>query len=140
VIAAASSAQSLVDIKNFKTGAIICDVGYPKNTSYLTQPRKDVFAFSGGLCQLPEPFDMGFDIGLPSKDILYGCFAEAVILSLENRYENFSEGKGQIAPAQIREIQEMGEKHGFGVAPFYWGDRLMTERDVESIRSHAGCH
>lgn len=47
VVAAASSSQSFVDIKNFRPGSIICDVGYPKNTSYMTTFRNDLFAFSG---------------------------------------------------------------------------------------------
>ncbi len=136
VIAAASSSKALVDIKNFKPGSVICDVGYPKNTSYMTAYRNDVFAFSGGLCELPSPFDMGFNIGLPSPKVLYGCFAEAIILSLEDRYESFSRGKGLITPEQIEIIKLIGEKHGFRLAPFYWGDRLVSEQDVLSIRAN----
>ena len=136
VIAAASSSQSLVDIKNFKPGAIVCDVAYPKNTSYMTAYRDDIFAFAGGLCQVPIPFDLGFDIGLPAKTVLYGCFAEAIILSLEERYENYSQGKGLITMEKIQEIKSIGAKHGFGVAPFYWGDRLMREEDIVSIRKN----
>ncbi len=136
VIAAASSSKSLVDIKSFKAGSVICDVAYPKNISYMTSYRKDVFAFSGGLCEVPTPFDLGFDIGLPSKTILYGCFAEAIILSLEERYEDFSQGKGKITPEQIEDIRQMAEKHGFRLAPFYWGDRLVSDQDILSIRSN----
>lgn len=140
VIAAASSSRSLVDIRRFKPGVVICDVAYPKNTSYMTAYRNDIFAFSGGLCEVPTPFDLGFDIGLPSKDILYGCFAEAIMLSLEGRYENFSRGKGLIDPEKIEEIHSIGERHGFRLAPFYWGDRLVTEKDIVSIRSNVrGC-
>jgi predicted amino acid dehydrogenase/ribosome-associated toxin RatA of RatAB toxin-antitoxin module len=136
VIAAASSSQSLVEMKSFKPGAVICDVGYPKNISYQAAERKDVFAFSGGLCEVPTPFDLGFDIGLPTKSILYGCFAEAIILSLEGHYENFSRGKGHLTPEQIETIRAMGEKHGFRLAPFYWGDRLMTGREILAIREN----
>lgn len=136
IIACASTSQSLVDIKNIKPGAVVCDVAYPKNTSYLTVHRNDIFAFSGGLAEVPSPFDLGFDIGLPSKSILYGCFSEAIILSLEDRYENFSRGKGNLEPDQIEEIRTIAEKHGFRLAPFYWGDRLMTEKDIADIRSH----
>ncbi len=136
VIAAASSSHSLVDIKNFKPGSVICDVAYPKNISYMTVYRNDIFSFAGGLCSVPTPFDLGFDIGLPSKDILYGCFAESIILSLEDRYENFSQGKGFIEPEKIEEIRLMGEKHGFKIAPFYWGDRLVPEEDIVSIRGN----
>ncbi len=132
VVAAASSAQSLVDIRNLKPGSVVCDVAYPKNISYLTAQRHDVFAFSGGLCEVPTPFDLGFDIGLPSTKILYGCFSEAIILGLEDRYENFSRGKGHITPEQIEAIKAMGEKHGFRLAPFYCGDRPVTDKEVRS--------
>lgn len=136
VIAAASSSQSLVDIKNFKSGAIVCDAAYPKNTSYMTAYRNDIFAFAGGLCRVPTLFDLGFDIGLPAKTVLYGCFAEAIILSLEERYENFSQGKGLITLEKIEEIKSIAAKHGFHLAPFYWGDRLMREEDIVSIRKN----
>lgn len=68
--------------------------------------------------------------------MLYGCFAEAIILSLEDRYENFSEGRGKITAEKIEEIKVMGEKHGFRLSPFYWGDRLMTEKEVSAIRDN----
>ncbi len=136
VIAAASSSQSLVDLKCFKPGSIICDVAYPKNTSYMTAYRNDIFAFAGGMCEAPSSFDLGFDIGLPSKNVLYGCFAEAMILSLEERYENYSHGKGRITQENMQEIRSMGAKHGFRVAPFYWGDRLMREEDIMAIRKN----
>lgn len=137
VIAAASSATSLVNIDNIKPGAVVCDVGYPKNISYRAKRREDILVFSGGLTSLPTPFNLGFDVGLPSPNILYGCFAEAIILSLEKRYENFSEGKGKIMPEKIELIEKMASKHGFGPAPFYSGDELIDDKDVELIYTRA---
>ena len=136
VIAAASSAQSLVNIGNFKPGSVICDVAYPKNISHLFAQRNDLFAFSGGLCELPSPFAIGFDTGLPTKMILYGCFSEAMILSLEGRYEDYSRGKGLITPQQIETIRMIGAKHGFKLAPFYSGERQISDEEVRSIRSN----
>lgn len=130
IIAAASSSQSVVDINLIKPGAVVCDVGYPKNISYITKGRKDIFVFSGGLTSVPTPFDLGFDVGLPSPHILYGCFAEAIILSLEGRYENYSQGKGKIQPEKVEEIHAMADKHGFRLAPFYWGDELIDEKTI----------
>lgn len=130
IMAAASASQSVVDVNLIKPGAVVCDVAYPKNISYTTKGRSDIFVFSGGLCTVPTPFNLGFDVGLPSPNILYGCFAEAIILSLEERYEKFSEGKGKIQPKKIEEIQAMGEKHGFRLAPFYWGDELVDEQSI----------
>ena len=133
VIAAASSTSSIVDIQCIKPGAIVCDVGYPKNISYTTCDRSDILIFSGGTCSLPSEFDTGFDIGLPSSKVLYGCFAEAILLELEERYENFSWGKGNITPDRVTLIRDIGKKHGFEVAPFFWGNKLVPDSEIENI-------
>jgi fatty aldehyde-generating acyl-ACP reductase len=137
VLAAASVSASIIDFHNFKPGAIICDVGYPKNISYTDCSRNDIFIFSGGIASLPSEFNLGFDLGLPSPSVLYGCFAEAILLSLEERYENFSWGKGNISKERIDYIREISKKHGFELAPFFWGDRLMTEKAIKQIKEAA---
>ncbi len=137
LIAAASVSSSIIDFGNFKPGAVICDVGYPKNISYTMCHRDDIFIFSGGLVKLPTEFDLGFDIGLPSNRILYGCFAEAIVLDLEERYENFSWGKGAITADRVALILEMCKKHGFELAPFFWGIRQIGDQAIEKIKKNA---
>lgn len=136
VIAAASATQSFMDPGNFKSGAVICDIGYPKNIAYLVKNRNDLLIFSGGLCSLPSDFklDATFDYGLPTRRVLYGCFAEAIVLDLERHYTSFSYGKGNITKEKIDQIWQMARKHGFGLAPFFWGDRLLGDQEFETIR------
>lgn len=136
VIAAASVSESFLDPLNFKPGTIVCDIGYPKNIHYVLKGRQDLLIFSGGLCSLPSPFDLGVDIdyGLPTKHVLYGCFAEAMVLDLEKRYEPFSIGKGNITKENMEEMMAMAKRQGFKPAPFFWGDRLMGEQEFEKIR------
>lgn len=134
VIAAASASNSIVDFASLKPGVIICDVGYPKNLSYTMAHRDDIFIFSGGLTKLPSDFDLGFDIGLPNTRIMYGCFAEAILLDLEERYENFSWGKGNITREKVEFMSAMAKKHGFNLAPFFWGIRQMAEREIAKIK------
>ena len=134
VIAAASASQSILDIADFKSGAIVCDVGYPKNISYRECDRQDILIFSGGICSLPQECSAGFDIGLPSSKVLYGCFSEAIVLALEERYENFSWGKGNITQPKMAEILGLARKHGFELAPFFWGNRLVTDEEVKAIK------
>jgi len=137
ILAAASVSGSIIDFNRFKSGAIICDVGYPKNISYTKCNRKDIFIFSGGIASLPSDFNVGFDIGMPSPRVLYGCFAEAVLLALEDRYENFSWGKGNISREKVGFVKEIALKHGFELAPFFWGNRLMKEEDIKEIKKNA---
>lgn len=134
VVAAASSVKAILDINWFKPGAVICDLGYPKNISYTPTNRKDILVFSGGLAIMPSPIDTGVDMGLPSIHTAYGCFCEAIILALERRFENFSYGRGNIMPDKIDEIRKMGAKHGFKLAPFYWANRLVTQEDINEIK------
>lgn len=134
VIAAASASTSIVDINWFKPGAIICDVGYPKNVSYNPTKRRDILIFSGGLSTTPTPVRFPVDTGLPRKQVLYGCFAEAIILALERRYENYSFGRGNITIEKMREIRRMGRKHGFTVSDFYWGNKIVTKSMLESVK------
>ncbi len=134
VLAAASVSASMIDFSCFKPGSIICDVGYPKNISYTECKRNDILIFSGGIASLPGDFDLGFDIGMPSPRTLYGCFSEAILLDLEERYENFSWGRGTTTREKVEYIQKIGEKHGFGLAPFFWGNNLLEEEDLARIR------
>ncbi len=134
VVAAASAAHSIVDIANFKPGAIVCDIGYPKNIAYTETDRKDILIFAGGICSLPQEFKAGFDIGLPSGKVLYGCFSEAIVLALEERFENYSWGKGNITKEKMAEILSLARKHGFDVAPFFWGHRQVSDEEVKAIQ------
>ena len=138
VIAAASVTNSIIDIKSFKRGSVICDLAYPKNISYISCDRDDIFIFSGGLTETPAEINLGFEIGLPSQRTLYGCFAEAILLDLERRYESFSYGTGNITREKVSEIKRISDRHGFQLSPFYWGDRRLDTDDIEAIRKKAG--
>ena len=138
VITAASSTASILNIDWFKPGAIICDVGYPKNISYAPTTRQDILIFSGGLTKSPSPVSFPIDTGLPSLDTLYGCFSEAIILALEKRFENFSFGRGNITLEKMEEMRNLGKKHGFEVSDFYWGHKLVDEATTGRIREAVG--
>ena len=137
VLACAAVSASILNINAFKPGAVICDLGYPKNISYTATDRKDILIFSGGMSKLPTPLDPGIDTGSPSPDVSYGCFSEVIVLALEKRYESFSKGRGNITIDKIDQIREMAARHGFGVSPFYWGNRLITEEAIGEIRNNA---
>jgi len=134
VMTTASAVSSILKVENFKPGAIICDVGYPKNISYSHTLRQDIFIFSGGLAKTPTPLSVPFDTALPSADTIYGCFSESIILALEKRFENFSFGRGNITPEKIDEIRQLGQRHGFEVADFYWGDKLIESPIIENVK------
>ncbi|MDD5729666.1 MAG: SRPBCC family protein [Candidatus Omnitrophica bacterium] len=134
VIAVASATNPILQMDWFKPGAIISDVGYPKNISHAPTQREDILVFSGGLSKTPTPINFPIDLALPSPSVVYGCFAEGIILALERRFENYSFGRGNITPEKIEEIRGLGKKHGFEVSDFYWGDKLVSDQMIEKLK------
>lgn len=137
VIAAANASSSIIKIDWFKPGAIICDLAYPKNISYVPTNRRDILIFSGGLASLPTPIDTGIDMGLPSPSVCYGCFSEVIILALERRFENFSYGRGNITVEKMEEIKQLAQKHGFELAPFFWAEGMVDDSLIDDIKKAA---
>jgi len=131
ILACAAVSASILNINVFKPGAVICDLGYPKNISYTATDRKDILIFSGGMAKLPVPMNVGIDMGLPDSNVTFGNFAEAMVLALERRYESYSSGKGHITLDKMDEMRGMALKHGFEVAPFYWGNQIIDEKELK---------
>jgi predicted amino acid dehydrogenase len=135
VIAAASSVAPIFRSRDFKPGGIVCDVGYPRNIFVdVDLETAPIFLFAGGLLQSPSPVFLPYDMGLPDPRVLYGCWSEAMILALDGRIESFSLGRGRIVPQKMEEIWEMARRHGFTRAPFFFGDKIWRDEDIERIR------
>jgi fatty aldehyde-generating acyl-ACP reductase len=135
VIAAASSVAPIFHPRDFKTGAVVCDVGYPKNIFLdLDLKKADIFLFAGGLMQSPSPVVLPYDMGLPDPHAIYGCWSEAIVLALDGRPQSFSLGRGKITPEKMEQIRDIARRHGFARAPFFFGDTVWEAADIERIR------
>lgn len=122
IISVASSKN--IEISNCKNKVIICDAGYPKNLEQKTETRDGVSLFHGGMGQIQYGYDFNPDYTdyfykYPSPYIGHGCVLEAIVLAFENKFENYSTGKGIIKHSKIDDIYEMSLKHGLALAPFY---------------------
>ena len=65
----------------------------------------------------------------PAPRIIHGCILEAMVLAFENKWENYSAGKGHICEEKMEEIYQLGLRHGITLAPFYnasgiWQNKL----------------
>ncbi|MEN3015109.1 MAG: hypothetical protein ABDH21_03510 [bacterium] len=123
IITATSHPSEIIFPDYLKYNSIICDISMPHNTSreVLTK-RKDVTVIEGGVIQLPsEPNfkklfnDLSWNdiVGFPENNVL-ACMAETIILTAEEKYENYSIGRN-IDENKIREISLLAKKHGFKV-------------------------
>ncbi len=122
IISAASSND--IEIENYKKPVIICDAGYPKNLELKIDEKEGISLFHGGMGHIGYGYDFYPDYKehfyrYPSPHIGHGCILEAIVLAFENKFENYSSGKGNISNQKIDEIYAMSVKHGLEIAPFY---------------------
>ena len=129
VITITNSIEPIIATQDCEYGAVICDAGYPKNVINTHSNSKNVFVVPGGLGESPWPLDFSIYNGLDStilgNRVVYGCWAEGMILGLEARENpNVLGFESQMlkevdqigSPAIVRGtnlILNLGAKYGF---------------------------
>jgi hypothetical protein len=68
--------------------------------------------------------------------VAYACLAETIVLALEGRFENFTVGR-QIEWPKVREIYQLGLKHGMKLAAISGVSGEFSDADIERIRTLA---
>jgi predicted amino acid dehydrogenase len=113
IITLASTPDLPIPSETLKPGTILCDVGYPRNVGAAVRSRRDIHVFDGGLVQLPKVLPFNIETATPAPDLLFGCFAEAIILAIENHLVSYSSGPGSVTTSRMEEIYALATKHGF---------------------------
>jgi len=138
VIVTASSLgpeETILDIDKVKPGCVITDVTRPLNfTLKDAKKRPDVLIIASGEIALPGEPEMK-SIGLP-PGIAYASLAEAIILALEGRFENFSVGK-DINWEKVSEIYKLGLKHGMKLSSISGLKGVLKHDDFVRVRDLA---
>jgi len=96
--------------------------------------RPDVLVIESGEIQLPGDVQMK-NIGLP-KGLAYACLAETIVLALEGRFENYTVGRA-IEWEKVREIYQLGLKHGMKLAAISGVNGPFSDADIERVRELA---
>ena len=136
VLTATSSVSDVVIPEDLRPGAVVCEVSLPHDVSrQVAVERPDVLVIEGGNIRVPGNVDFHFDFGLPSQ-IALACMSETMILTLENRFENYSLGRG-INIHKVLEIQSLAEKHGFELAGMRAFDKAITPEKIAQTRERA---
>ena len=126
VICAASLPSPALLPGRIAPDALVCDAGYPKNLS-AGAAMAGATVFFGGLGQISGGLRFAPDLhGIlnrhPFADVAHGCLLEGIALTLEGRFEPFSQGRGSITPARVEEMEMIAERHGIHLAPLYNAD------------------
>ena len=136
ILSATSAGRPLIHSRHLRPGAVVCDVARPRDVSpRVVEERDDVLVIDGGLVEVPEGVDFGFDYGLP-PGTTFACMAETMALALEGRFEDYTVGK-DLTVERIREIERIAERHGFRPAPPRSFDRPLRPEEIERVRRSA---
>ena len=135
VTATSGAGKKVLDIMKVKPGCVITDVARPLDLPpEEVAKRPDVLVIESGEIQLPGEVRMK-NIGLP-RGVAYACLAETIVLALEGRFENFTVGR-QIEWEKVREIYQLGLKHGMKLAAISGVNGEFSDEDIERVRELA---
>lgn len=136
VLTATSAVSDVVEPEDLRPGAVVCEVSLPHDVSRrVAVERPDVLVTEGGNVRVPGAVNFNFDFGLPPQTAL-ACMSETMILTLENRFENYSLGRG-INIHKVLEIERLAAKHGFELAGMRAFDKAITDEQVSQTRELA---
>jgi len=136
VVCVSSAVDSIIDPRDLKPGALVCDVSRPRNISVeVKKIRDDVLVIEGGVVKVPGNPDFHFDFGFPPGHS-YACMAETMILALEENYVDWSLGR-DLSLERVTGIGKLAKKHGFEVAGFRSFERPVTLEQIERIKDSA---
>ncbi|MBN1681455.1 MAG: shikimate dehydrogenase [Anaerolineae bacterium] len=136
ILTVTSAITAIIEPQHLKPGAVVCDVARPRDVSVqVARRRDDVLVIEGGMVEVPGPVDFGFNFGFPPGKS-YACMAETMALALEGRYEDYSVGK-HISLAQVYEIGEIADRHGFRLSGFRSFERAVTDDQIDRVRERA---
>jgi predicted amino acid dehydrogenase len=135
VTATSGAGKKVMDIMRVKPGCVITDVARPLDLPPEEVARRpDVLVIESGEIELPGDVEMK-PIGLP-RGLAYACLAETIVLALEGRFENFTVGRA-IEWEKVREIYQLGLKHGMKLAAISGVNGPFSDADIERVRELA---
>jgi predicted amino acid dehydrogenase len=128
--------EKVIDVLKLKPGCVVCDVARPPDVQEAdARLRPDVLVIESGEVLLPGEPDFGFNIGLP-PGVAYACLAEAALLAMEGRFENFTVGRN-IEMERVKEIYRLFKKHGLQLEGLRSFGRYVSDEDIARKRELA---
>ncbi|MFQ5578731.1 MAG: serine carboxypeptidase, partial [Anaerolineae bacterium] len=126
----------IVDIRQCKPGAVICDIARPPDiTEAEAALRPDVLVIESGEILLPGKPNFGYNIGLP-PGVAYACLAETALLALEGRFEDYTLGRN-IEVERVKEIYRLFKKHRLQLSGLRSHGHFLTDEDIARKRALA---
>jgi acetylornithine/succinyldiaminopimelate/putrescine aminotransferase/predicted amino acid dehydrogenase len=137
VITATGAAEPVLHGVLLKTGAVVCDLAHPPDTTPAMRARDDLVVIDGGLVALPDPMTrFGPDnlVGLPDG-IQLACLCETILLALEGDDRDHGIGENPDV-AEVDYMMALAERHGFRLATPWLRPRAVGA----SVSARRACH
>ena len=136
VTATSGAGRKILDITRVKPGCVITDVARPLDLPpEEVAKRPDVLVIESGEVALPGEVHMK-SIGFESRNVVYACLAETIVLTLAGRFENFTLGRN-LEWEKVHEIYKLGLKHGMQLATISGVNGVYSDADIEAVRRRA---
>jgi predicted amino acid dehydrogenase len=136
VTSTSGAGKKILDIMKVKPGCVITDVARPLDLpASEVKKRPDVLVIESGEIYLPGKVKME-NIGFKDRNVVFACLAETIVLCLEGRFEIFTIGR-KIQWEKVKEIYQMGLKHGMTLASISGVNGVYTDKDIKRVRNAA---
>ncbi len=113
IVFSATTTGSFIDQAKFKSGAIVIDVGEPKDVIGEKSERSDILVVDGGRFSFSDEVKL---TDIPMNDFFrsgfFGCIGETALIALEGDTRYCSTGRLLDLENAI-ELRKIGIKHGF---------------------------
>ncbi len=145
IITVTSAITPIINPEYVRPGTVICDVARPRDTSQFVRRRSDVLVIDGGVVKIPGNMKSYYyeDGNRTSKEFDFGhapgnadaCIAETIIIALEGNANLCTVGKN-ITIANVLEMQQLAQKHGFQVLGLRIGERELNPEAIKQIKNN----
>ncbi len=137
IVTATSAAEPLLDETELPAGAVVFDVGYPRNVRRLAVPREDTLVVPVGRALLPFSLPLSDYTRLGDPRVLFGCFTEAIVLALTGRVESYSVGQGCITEERLSTILALARDCGIVPADPLSGSRIPVDGRLDRFLGYS---
>jgi predicted amino acid dehydrogenase len=128
IILTAGSAMQVLNVDDIENPLIVVDVSFPRN---VFRESEKIIVIDANAIPLPRDH-LSISGYFPER--VPTCLAELILLSLENRREDFSLGR-TLSLENINEIGELAKKYGFVADILYSFDRPVDEERLQYFKN-----
>jgi fatty aldehyde-generating acyl-ACP reductase len=132
IVAATNAPEALIRTDDVAPGTLIVNDAQPSDISpEIIHARPDVLVVEGGLVR-SKSIRANFNFGLATREEMWSCMAEAVVLAHNRRFGNFA--LGELEPPLVEEITALSATTDLELAPPQNSAGIIPESHIENVR------